>query len=76
MGIFRSYQAEVAHIAMDADGMIPAALTERIQSLRAAGKQLKVIARAAAIWRAMEPHRDDIAVKGLKNLNRFFGKQK
>jgi hypothetical protein len=24
----------------------------------------------------MEPHRDDIAVKGLKNLNRFFGKQK
>ena len=37
---------------------------------------VKVIARAAAIWRAMEPHRDDIAVKGLKNLNRFFGKQK
>jgi D-psicose/D-tagatose/L-ribulose 3-epimerase len=37
---------------------------------------VKVIARAAAIWRAMEPRRDDIAVKGLKNLNRFFGKQK
>jgi D-psicose/D-tagatose/L-ribulose 3-epimerase len=37
---------------------------------------VKVIARAAAIWRAMEPNRDDIAVKGLKNLNRFFGKQK
>ena len=37
---------------------------------------VKVIARAAAIWRKMEPHRDDIAVKGLKNLNRFFGKQK
>ena len=37
---------------------------------------VKVIARAAAIWRAMEPHRDDIAVKGLKNLNRLFGKQK
>lgn len=43
MGIFRSYQAEVAHIAMDADGMIPAALTERIQSLRAAGKRLKLL---------------------------------
>ncbi|MDP3178628.1 MAG: PLP-dependent aminotransferase family protein, partial [Spirochaetaceae bacterium] len=43
MGIFRSYQAEVAHIAMDADGMIPAALSERIQSLRAAGKQLKLL---------------------------------
>ncbi|MEI6461158.1 MAG: sugar phosphate isomerase/epimerase family protein [Verrucomicrobiota bacterium] len=37
---------------------------------------VKVIARAAAIWRKMEPHRDDIAVKGLKNLHRFFGKQK
>ncbi len=43
MGIFRSYQAEVAHIPMDADGMIPAALTERIQTLRAAGKQLKLL---------------------------------
>lgn len=43
MGIFRSYQAEVAHIPMDADGMIPAALTERIRSLRAAGKQLKLL---------------------------------
>ncbi|MGI9108830.1 MAG: TIM barrel protein, partial [Opitutales bacterium] len=37
---------------------------------------VKVIARAAAIWRAMEPRRDDIAVKGLKNLHRLFGKQK
>ena len=37
---------------------------------------VKVIARAAAIWRAMEPRRDDIAVKGLQNLHRLFGKQK
>jgi D-psicose/D-tagatose/L-ribulose 3-epimerase len=37
---------------------------------------VKVIARAAAIWRQMEPHRDDIAVKGLANLNKFFGKKK
>jgi D-psicose/D-tagatose/L-ribulose 3-epimerase len=37
---------------------------------------VKVIARAAAIWRAMEPRRDDIAVKGLRNLHRLFGKQK
>jgi len=29
---------------------------------------VKVIARAAAIWRKMEPKRDDIAVKGLANL--------
>lgn len=31
---------------------------------------VKVIARAAAIWRKIEPKRDDIAVKGLKFLKR------
>ncbi len=31
---------------------------------------VKVIARAAAIWRKMEPTRDEIAVKGLKFLKR------
>ena len=36
---------------------------------------VKVIARAAAIWRKMEPRRDDIAVKGLANLRKFFGKK-
>ncbi|MFN3708353.1 PLP-dependent aminotransferase family protein [Microcella sp.] len=43
IGIFRSYQAEVSHVAMDADGMIPAALTERILSLRAAGRPIKLL---------------------------------
>ena len=37
---------------------------------------VKVIARAAAIWRKMEPTRNEIAVKGLANLNQFFGKKK
>ena len=37
---------------------------------------VKVIARAAAIWRKMEPTRNEIAVKGLANLNKFFGKKK
>lgn len=36
---------------------------------------VKVIARAAAIWRKIEPKRDDIAVNGLANLKRFFGKK-
>ncbi|MDB6173458.1 MAG: Xylose isomerase [Chthoniobacteraceae bacterium] len=36
---------------------------------------VKVIARAAAIWRKIEPKRDDIAVKGLENLKRFFAKE-
>ena len=36
---------------------------------------VKVIARAAAIWRKMEPKRDDIAVKGLANMKKFFRKK-
>ncbi len=36
---------------------------------------VKVIARAAAIWRKMEPKRDDIAVKGLANMKKLFGKK-
>lgn len=34
---------------------------------------VKVIARAAAIWRKIVPRRDDIPVKGIKNLRHFFG---
>jgi D-psicose/D-tagatose/L-ribulose 3-epimerase len=34
---------------------------------------VKVIARAAAIWRRMEPTRDEIAVKGVKFLRKAFG---
>ena len=33
---------------------------------------VKVIARAAAIWRRMEPTREEIAVKGLKFLKKVF----
>ncbi len=33
---------------------------------------VKVIARAAAIWRKMEPTRDEIATQGLTNLKKFF----
>lgn len=36
---------------------------------------VKVIARAAAIWRKIEPKRDDISVKGLANLKKFFKKK-
>jgi D-psicose/D-tagatose/L-ribulose 3-epimerase len=35
---------------------------------------VKVIARAAAIWRRIEPTRDEIATKGVKFLKRAFGK--
>lgn len=43
MGIFRSYQAEVAHVAMDSDGMIPQALTEAIARLRLEGRSIKLL---------------------------------
>ena len=33
---------------------------------------VKVIARAAAIWRKMEPTREEIATKGLKYLKKVF----
>ena len=35
---------------------------------------VKVIAKAAAIWRRMEPTRDEIAVKGVKFLRKAFAK--
>ncbi len=38
-------------------------------------QDVKVIAAAAAIWRKMEPKRDDIAVNGLANLKRLFSKK-
>ena len=34
---------------------------------------VKVIARAAAIWRTIEPRKDDIPGKGLANLRKAFG---
>jgi D-psicose/D-tagatose/L-ribulose 3-epimerase len=35
---------------------------------------VQVIARAAAIWRRIEPTTEEIATKGIKNLRKFFGK--
>lgn len=37
--------------------------------------EIKVIARAAAIWRRIEPTRNEIATKGLANLRKLFGKR-
>lgn len=43
MVIFRSYQADVDHVPMDQDGMIPEALREHIARLRAAGRTIKFL---------------------------------
>ena len=43
IGVFRSYQAEVSHVEMDADGLIPQALRDRIAELTAAGRTIKLL---------------------------------
>jgi 2-aminoadipate transaminase len=43
IGVFRSYQAEIAHVLMDEDGLIPEALREAISRLKAEGKRIKFL---------------------------------
>ncbi|MEO8261361.1 MAG: PLP-dependent aminotransferase family protein [Pseudolysinimonas sp.] len=41
--VFRSFQAEVVHTAMDADGLVPQALRETIARVRAEGRRIKLL---------------------------------
>lgn len=43
LGVFRSYQCEVAHVAMDSQGLVPEALREAALALRAAGRKVKFV---------------------------------
>ena len=43
LSVFRSYQCDVEHVAMDADGMIPESLAETIAAVRASGRRPKMI---------------------------------
>jgi 2-aminoadipate transaminase len=43
LGVFKSYQCEVVHAEMDADGLIPAALENAIRATKAAGKSIKFL---------------------------------
>jgi 2-aminoadipate transaminase len=43
LGVFRAYQADVVHVAMDDEGLIPEALREAIASLQAAGRPIKFL---------------------------------
>ncbi|WGD37337.1 PLP-dependent aminotransferase family protein [Lysinibacter sp. HNR] len=43
IGVFRSYQAEIAQVPIDHSGLIPEMLEEHIQRLRAAGKTVKFL---------------------------------
>ena len=56
---------------------IVAALKEinygRLAVIESFTTDVKVIAKAASIWRKFEPSQDDIAVKGLSFLKKAFG---
>jgi 2-aminoadipate transaminase len=41
--VFRSYQADVVHTAMDADGLVPQALRETIARVKAEGRTIKLL---------------------------------
>jgi len=43
LSVFSSYQCEVIHVPMDADGLQPDALRETITGVRAQGKQVKLV---------------------------------
>src|SRR5947208_2791255 len=43
LGSFAAYQADVIHVMMDADGLIPAALSETLGSLAAEGRRAKFL---------------------------------
>ena len=43
LGTFSQYEAQVVHVAMDNDGLIPQALREAIETTRAAGRKIKFL---------------------------------
>ncbi|MGI3784189.1 MAG: PLP-dependent aminotransferase family protein [Janthinobacterium lividum] len=43
LGVFRSFQCDVAHVAMDSEGLLPDALREAVVALRAAGRSVKFV---------------------------------
>ncbi|MDD7465295.1 MAG: PLP-dependent aminotransferase family protein [Actinomycetaceae bacterium] len=43
LGVFRAYQANVVHVPLDADGLIPEALEETLTKLQKEGKEVKFL---------------------------------
>lgn len=43
LGVFRSYQADVVHVPLDEDGLVPEALDETLTRLAAEGRQAKLL---------------------------------
>jgi DNA-binding transcriptional MocR family regulator len=43
LGVFRSYQADIVHVPMDDDGLIPEALEETLARLKREGRRVKLL---------------------------------
>ncbi|GAB3241107.1 aminotransferase-like domain-containing protein [Kineosporia babensis] len=43
LGVFRSYQADVVHVPMDSEGLIPEALSDTLIRLKRAGRKVKLL---------------------------------
>lgn len=43
LGTFRQYQAQIVHIAMDDDGLIPESVRQAISAVRASGRKIKFL---------------------------------
>jgi len=43
LGVFKAYQADVAHVATDGEGLVPEALRETIAAVRAQGRTIKFL---------------------------------
>lgn len=43
LGVFRAYQADIVHVPMDTDGLIPAALESTLVALASEGRRVKLL---------------------------------
>ncbi len=43
LGVFRSFQADVVHVAMDAHGLVPETLDQAIRAVKASGRTIKFL---------------------------------
>ncbi len=43
LSVFRSYECDVVHVAMDDEGLVPSALSEAITAVRSSGRRVKLI---------------------------------
>ncbi len=43
LGVFKSFQCDVVHVEMDAEGLVPEALEQAVVAVKAAGKRIKFL---------------------------------